>query len=135
MVRSKNIIINDITPESLSKYLSRRYPNRSFDDFPYLLFDLVVELHGGGFNTIGDVHKTLERTKEAAECFEADNPPSMLEGSRYSAIGIMKISISLLYNDFFISRPTVLDNCAPEKLEECRKLILPETDESQPMED
>lgn len=134
MVRSKNIIINDITPESLSKYLSCRYPNRSFDDFSRSLNELVVELRGGGFNTIGGVHKTLERTKKAAEHFEAENPPSQLMDSRYSAKGIVKISISLLYDDFFISRPTVLDRCSPEKLEEYRKHILPETDETQPIE-
>ena len=101
----------NITDESLSEYLRNRYPNRSFDDFSRSLNELVVELRSGGFNTIGDVHKTLECTKKAAELFETENPPSQLVGSRYSAIGIVKISISLLDDDFFIDRPDILDRC------------------------
>lgn len=126
---------NGINDKSLSKYLMSRYPNREFHDFSRRLNKLVVELRSGGFNTIGSVHKILERTKEAAEPYEAENPRSKLMGNRYSAIEIVIISISLLDNDFFISWPNVLDNCSPEKLEEYRKLILPETDEHQPMED
>jgi len=124
-----------ITHVSLSEYLRNRYPDRSFDDFSRSLSELVVELRNGGFSTIGDVYKTLEHTKKAAERFEAENPRSQLVGNRYSAIEIVIISISLLDNVFFISWPNVLDNCSPKKLEEYRKHILPETDESQPMED
>ena len=124
---------NSINDESLSKYLKSRHSNRRSDDFPYFLIDLVGELLGGGFNTIGDVDKTLKRTKKAAELFEAENPPSRLEGSRYSAIGIVRMSMLLLDNDFYTFRPTVFDNCLPERLEEYRKHILPEEDEPEPM--
>jgi hypothetical protein len=134
MSRSQNTDSIDITPESLSEYLRSRYHNREDHDFSRRLNELVVELRNGGFSTIADVHKILERTKEAAERFETENPRSQLMGNRYSAIEIVKISISLLRKDFFISWPNVLDNCSPEKLEEYRKLILPETDEPQPME-
>ena len=122
---------NSITYESLSEYLRNRYPNRSFDDFSRSLGELVVELRNSRFSKIDVVHKTLECTKKAVECFEAENPPSQNMGSRYSAIGIVKISITLQDNDFFISRPTVLDCCSPEKLEGYRRLILPETDKSE----
>jgi hypothetical protein len=134
MYRSQNTISIDITPESLSEYLMCRYSNRRFDDFPYFLTALVGELRGGGFDTIGDVHKILERTKKAAEHFEDENPRSQLVGNRYSAIEIVIISISLLYNDFFISWPNILDKFSPEKLEKYKKLIPPETDETQPIE-
>ena len=128
MSSSHNTDCLDITHESLSEYLRSTYPDRhlTFEYYPNLLTELTVELRNSILSTIGNVHKTLERTKKAAERFEVDNQPSRLVDSRYSAIGIVKISISLLYNDFFISRPTVLDNCSPEKLEEYRKLILPE---------
>ena len=116
-----------ITPESLSEYLRSQYPDRSFDDFSRLLPELIVESRGGGFCTIGDVRKALERTKKAAEHFETENPRSQLMGNRYSAIEIVIFSISLLHKDFFISWPNLLDNCSPEKLEEYRKLILRET--------
>jgi hypothetical protein len=124
--------INDV---SLSKYLMSRYHNREDHDFSRRLGKLVSELHSGGYSTIGDLHKDLERTKKAAEHFETENPRSQLMGNRYSAIEIVIFSISLLHKDFFISWPNVLDNCSPEKLEEYRKHILPETDEPQPMED
>jgi hypothetical protein len=135
MSNSQNTDNLDINDESLSEYLRNRYPNRSFDDFSRLLGELVVELRSGGFNTIGDVRKTLECTKKAAEFFEAENPRSQLIGNRYSAIEIVMISISLLDNDFFISWPNVLDNYSPKKLEEYRKHILPETGKSQPTKD
>lgn len=127
MSNSQNTDSLDIKDKSLSGYLTSRYPKRSFDDFPYFLTELVVELRDGGFNTIGDVHKALQHTKKAAERFETENPRSQLMGNRYSAIEIVIFSISLLHKDFFISWPNVLDNCSPEKLEEYRKLILPET--------
>ena len=125
---SQNTDSIDITQISLSEYLTSRYPNRRVDDFPYFLIDLVGELLGGGFNTIDEVAKTLERTKKAAECFEIQNPRSQLVDSQYSAIGIVIISIALLRGADFFTFRTVLDNCLPEKLEEYRKLILPETD-------
>lgn len=135
MSRSQNTDSLDITHESLSEYLRSRFPNRSFDDFSRSLSELVIELRSGGFGTIGDVHKTLERTKKAVERFEAENPHSQNMGSQYSAIGIVISSMALLLgNDFFTFR-TVLDNCSPEKLEEYRKHILPEAGELQPMED
>jgi hypothetical protein len=130
-----NTITTNITPKSLSEYLRHRYTERHriFENYPYLLDELIVELHIRGFNTIGDVDKTLKRAKKAAELFEAENPPSRLECSRYSAIGIVRMSMLLLDNDFFTFRPTVFDNCLPERLEEYRKHILPETDETQLM--
>lgn len=133
MPGSQNTAILNITHKSLSEYLRNRYPNRSFDDFSRLLGELVDELRNGSSNKISDIHKTLERTEKAAELFEAENPPSKNIGSRYSAIGIVIISIALLRgNDFFTFR-TVLDKCSPERLKEYRKHILPEIDESQPM--
>ena len=99
-----------------------------------MLDELIAELHIRGFSTIGDVHKTLERTKRATELCEAENPPSRLEGSRYSAIGFVRMSMLLLDNDFFTFRPTIFNNCLPERLEKYRKHILPETNKTQPME-
>ncbi len=133
MSNFKNKTGLDITPESLSEYLRNRYPERLFDDFSRSLSELVDELRGGCFRTIGDVRKALERTEKAAELFEAENPPSQLKDSRHTAIGIVIISMALLRgNDFFTFR-TVLDKCSPERLKEYRKHILPETGESQPM--
>lgn len=134
-MRMKKPVGVEVTQKSLSEYLMSRYPDRRFDDFPHFLTELVAELRGGGFGTIADVRKALERTKKAAMCFETQNPGSRLVGSGYSAVGIVIISIALLRGvDFFTFR-TVLDGCPPERLEEYRKLILPETDESCSVED
>jgi hypothetical protein len=135
MSRSQNTYSIDITQVSLSEYLNRKYSDRHliFENYPYLLDELIAELHIRSFSTIDDVDKTLKRTKKAAELFEAENPPIRLEGNRYSAIGIVRISMLLLDNDFFTFRPTIFDNCLPERLEEYRKLILPEEDEPEPM--
>jgi hypothetical protein len=135
MSRLQNAESLAITDESLSEYLTSRYPNRSFDDFSRRLTVLVGELRSGGFATIAAVDKALERTKKAAEFFEAENPRSRLVGSRYSAIHVMIISISLLHNRFFISWPSILDDCSPEKVKEYRRHILPERDTPQPTED
>lgn len=134
-MRMKKTVAIDVTQESLSEYLMSRYPERRSDDFPGFLTVLAAELRDGSLGTIADVHKILERTKKAVRLFEAEYPRSQLVGNEYSAIEIVILSISLLDEDFFISWPNVLDDCPPEKLEEYRKIILPETDESQPMED
>jgi hypothetical protein len=99
----RNVESLDITDESLSEYLRSAYADRSFDDFSRLLHELVVELRNSkDFRTVGDLHNALERTKKTAELLEAENPPSQLVGSRYSAIGMVRISVALLLgSDFF----------------------------------
>jgi len=133
MYNGQNMFNLDITQDSLSKYLRDRYANRPliFEDRPCLLDEFIVELRIRNFIAIGDLHKILERTKNAAERFESENPPSSLKDSLYSAIGIARTSMMLLDNDFFTFRRTVVDNCPPERLERYRKLIPPETDKSQ----
>jgi hypothetical protein len=99
--------------------------------WPQLLHELIAELLIRGFRTIGEVHKTLERTKKAVELFEKDVPPNTgLKDSRYSSIGVVRISMLLLDDDFFTFRKTILDGCIPEKLEKYRRYILSETNES-----
>lgn len=123
----------EISFDSLSEYLRSSYPDRllSFEYRPELLDELIAELRLRGFFTIGEVHKTLERTKKAVELFEKDIPPnSRMKDSRYSAIGIVRMSMLLLDDDFFTFRKTILNGCVPEKLEKYRRYILPETNES-----
>jgi hypothetical protein len=129
MSSSQNTDSRDITQESVSEYLTSRYPDRSFDDFSRLLPELVGALRSGSFYTIGDLRKTLERTKKVAEDFEARHPPSQLVGSRHSAIGIVIISVALSRRTDFFTFRTVLDDCPSERLEEYKKHILPESDE------
>lgn len=78
MYNGQNMFNLDITQDSLSKYLRDRYANRPliFEDRPCLLDEFIVELRIRNFIAIGDLHKILERTKNAAERFESENPPS-----------------------------------------------------------
>jgi hypothetical protein len=131
--RQPNLSDLEISFDSLSEYLRRTYPNRllSFEYRPELLDELIAELRLRDFLTIGEVHKTLERTKKAVELFEKDVPPnSGPKDSRYSAIGIVRMSMLLLDDDFFTFRKTILNGSIPEKLEKYRRYILPETNES-----
>ena len=94
-----------ISRDSLSEYLRKRYPNRPivFDTCPDMLDGLLAELCTGRFDTIGQLDNTLARTEKAAELFEMDNPPDIgLADNRYSVIGIVKLSMRLLDDDFFI---------------------------------
>jgi len=123
-----------INRDSLSEYLRRRYPDRQivFDKCPYMLDELIAELYIRRFDTIEQVHETLARTEKAAELFEKDNPPDTgLANSRYSAIGIVRMSILLLDEDFFTFGGTIFDDgnlC--ETLEGYKKYILPEDREN-----
>ena len=117
-----------ITRESLSEYLRNRYQNRPivFDTCPDMLDGLLAELCTGRFDTIGQLDNTLARTEKAAELFEMDNPPdSGLADSRYSVIGIVKLSMRLLDDDFFTLGDTSFDSDLRDKLQEYRKHILP----------
>jgi hypothetical protein len=125
----------EITNRSLAEYLTARYRERSRDDFSHFLSELVGELRGGGFRTIGEVDIALERTKEVARQLEIENPPSQNEGSQYSAVGFVVVSITLLRGNDFFTFKTALDKCSPERLQEYRKHILPKIDESPPVGD
>jgi len=83
-------------------------------------------LYKHGLNTIGKIHKALDRTKEAFGLFEKDFPPNPVKDSQYSIEGVGIISMRLLDSDFFTCRNIILNDVAPEKLEEYRKHILPE---------
>jgi hypothetical protein len=121
---------SEINHDSFSDYLRKRYPTRPivFDIRPDMLDELIVELRIRNFHTIGEIDQTLARTEKAANLFERDNPPNNgLEDSRYSAIGIVRMSMLLLDDDFFTFKKTVFDDSDfREKLAEYRKYILPE---------
>ncbi len=123
-----------INRDSLSEYLRRRYPDRQivFDTCPYMLDELIAELYIRRFDTVEQIHKTLARTEKAAELFEKDNPPDTgLANSRYSAIGIVRMSMLLLDDDFFTFGRTIFDDSnLCERLEGYKKYILPEDSNS-----
>ena len=125
MDRQENMEI-EINRDSLSDYLRTRYPTRLrlSDIRPYELDELVVELCSR-FNTIGEIHQALARTAIAAEEFERDYPPNNVD-RQYTTVGIVTISIRLLYDDFPILRKTVVDEIDPGKVAEYKKHILPE---------
>ena len=118
----------EINRDSFSDYLRKRYPTRPivFDIRPDMLDDLMVELHNHKFNTIGEIDQALARTEKAVELFERDNPPNNLADSQYATIGIVTISMQLLYDDFPILMKTVVDVVDPDKVAEYKKYILPE---------
>jgi len=91
-----------------------------------MLDELMVELHNHKFNTIGEIDQALARTEKAVELFERDNPPNNLADSQYATIGIVTISMQLLYDDFPILMKTVVDVVDPDKVAEYKKYILPE---------
>ena len=116
---------SEINHDSFSDYLRKRYPTRPivFDIRPHMLDELMVELRNHKFNTIGEIDQALARTEKAVELFERDNPPNNLADSQYSTIGIVTISIQLLYDDFPILMKRVVD---PDKVAEYKKYILAE---------
>jgi len=119
---------SEINHDSFSDYLRKRYPTRPivFDIRPHMLDELMVELHNHKFNTIGEIDQALARTEKAVELFERDNPPNNLADRQYATIGIVTISMQLLYDDFPILMKTVVDVVDPDKVAEYKKYILPE---------
>jgi len=115
---------------SLSEFLRRRYPDRLvvFESRPEFLDELAAELRLRGFNRINEVEQMLTRTETAARLFEKGNPPNAdIGNNRYSAIGIVRISMLLLDDDFFTFKETILDDTDLRKrLAEYRRHILPE---------
>jgi hypothetical protein len=115
----------EINFESLSEYLTKEYPDREIlPDKQYDQLQMFVqELSIHGISTIEEVHKILERTKIAAELFEKDVPPNPVKGGQYSATCIARISVLLLYKNFYTF---TLNGSLSEKLEKYRPYILPE---------
>jgi len=129
MERQSNMSDIKINLDSLSQYLRKRYPDRQivFDGFPSLLDFLIYDLRIRRIETIGDLHKILERTQKAVELFEKNHPPyPERQDIPYSAQGIVRISLKLLDDDFFAKISTMIFDGMPEGLKEYRKYILPE---------
>lgn len=123
-----NSMDEKINFESLSEYLKNRYHDQEDLDFEKQHGALQIfldELNFRNFRKIGEIHKALKRTEKAFELFEMKFPPDGKKGCRYSPIGIARISMCLLDRNFTL-RDMKVNDIPPEKLEECRKHILPE---------
>ena len=116
---------NKISDASLSEYLGDRYGNRQDEicrstQMCHMLHELVVELLILKPNTIGELDKSLDRTKEAFERFEEDNPRGNQLGCQYFPIEVVIISMQLLFDDF----PKYMNRVAdPDILAEYKKYI------------
>jgi hypothetical protein len=89
-----------------------------------MLGELVVELDILQPKTIGELDNALDRTKDAFERFERDNPRSGLVGNQYYPIEIVIISMQWLFDNFpALMRTWVVD---AEKLAKYKKYIKPE---------
>jgi hypothetical protein len=126
MNQQSSLVDNEINFESLSEYLTKRYPDLeiSFDKKLGELQAFINELKNYGFSPISEVHKILERTQKAVELYEMEFPPNG-KGSQHSCTGIARISMCLLDRNFTL-RDMKVEDIPPEKLEEYRKHILPE---------
>ena len=119
----------ELNHNSFADYLKRQYPQRHiiFDVRPQMLDELLAELLIRGYKTISDLNKTITRTAKAVDLFEKDFPPSNLEDSHYSGLGIVRLSMLLLDDNFFTFQRSVLDDTnIRKKLEKYRQYILPE---------
>ena len=130
MNQNEQSSLNDveISCDSLSEFLRVTYPDR----VPYAgnnrktLEALFSKLIVRGYNKIGDVLKAIDRTKEAIEMFERDNPPHIgPKDDRYTAASIVNFSILILDDDFFASKG-FLDAELRKKLKPYRKYIVPD---------
>ena len=121
---------NEISDASLSEYLGERYKDRQDEEIDrstqmcHMLHELVVVLHILKLNTIGELDKALDSTKETFEKYEKDYPPSKLLGSQYSPIGVVIISMQIYFDAFpVINKTWVVD---PDILAEYKEHILSE---------
>ena len=119
---------NEINFDSLSDYLRERYEDRQVNicestQMYGMLRELVVELLILKPNTIGELAKALDRTKEAFEQFEKYNSRNKVLGTLYFPIEVVIISMQLLFDDFPEFMKRVAD---PNILAEYKEHILSE---------
>jgi hypothetical protein len=121
-----NLMDKELNYESLSEYLTQRYPDRETEpDTEFGGFQLFLkELMYRNFKAIGEVHKALERTQKAVDLFEIDFPPEGKKGHKYSAAGIARMSMCLLDSDFTMSN-TKLNDISQKVLKKYRMNIIP----------
>lgn len=126
---SQENTVNELNRDSLAEFLKRQYPDRHilFDVRPQMLDELLGQLLIRDYKTISDIKRTLARTTEAVALFEKDHPPSNLEDSQYSGLGIVRLSMLLIDDEFFKSQISVFGDVElRDKLEKYRQYILPE---------
>ena len=120
---------DELNRNSLAEFLMRQYPTRHilFDVRPQMLDELLGQLLIRDYRAISDIKRTLARTAKAVALFEKDYPPSNVEDSQYSGLGIVRLSMLLLDDEFFTSQTSVFgDTDLRDNLEEYRQYTLPE---------
>ena len=113
---------------SLEEFIKRQYPDRHivFDVHPTMLNDLHAELINRDYKTLSGIKKTLLRTIKAVELYEVEYPPSKLEGSHLSGLGVIRLSMLLVDDAFFTTEPSVLgDTELRNRLTKYRQYVLP----------
>ena len=120
---------NPLNRDSLVEYLNLRYSDRPilFDLHPQMLDELLAQLCIREYKTTNDLDRALARTANAVALYEKDHRPSDLQDSHFSGLGIVRLSMLLLDDDFFTSRTTLLDDLhLRENLKNYRQYIQPE---------
>lgn len=81
-----------VTIESLSVYLTQRFPKREHAPRK-VLAELAQELRAAGIDSIGLLDELVVRREDEFEEYEADNPPS--NASTYADVGVIRNMLEL----------------------------------------
>lgn len=84
-----------ITPRALFDLVTRRYPDREPPEHPDLIDELIDDLQEAGMTSIEEVADMLDRTRNAFDAYEREEPPGGEPGSRFACVGVVRISLGL----------------------------------------
>lgn len=129
--KSDDISEQEINLDSLSALMKMRYPEREHGS-PTEVSDLVDELVGAGFVTIGEIIDELDRSEDAFSRYEQKYPPTRMsdeEGlidTTFMDIGLIRCSLSISnvkYREFYIDTKKTSDKLV-KQFKELEQFVL-----------
>jgi hypothetical protein len=107
----------EVNLDTMTAYLTTRFPDRNHAP-PKGVSELVQELITSGYATIEQVDKIVDAAAAAFAAYERAHPPS--PGPRYSDVGVVRVSISFVNEDFNRRR---MKGARSSEMDPYRKLI------------
>ncbi|HFK1549966.1 TPA: GTP pyrophosphokinase family protein [Bacillus albus] len=96
---------NQINNDKLDFDILKSYLIQKFEGDPNKLnsksvSNLLEELLENGYYTLSELDNAINRTSEAFQAYEIKNPPHSKKGEKYSPVGIVRVSLGILHEDY-----------------------------------
>ena len=99
-ISTPELEMEELNYNTLTAYLSLKYPNRSHVRKAEGLSELIEEMQMCGYKTIKQLDEALDRSEKAFETFEKDTKGKEDEDKRFWDLALVRISLTIVNEDY-----------------------------------